>query len=323
MRASSSKSIWRGSSTRSTNHIDEQSTYFSSSVTEKRSVAARLRAELRVADVRVAPGRRRGPHELRSQPGRGGDGGRPVGVVAQAARERAQALAVGRRLVERVGDVGQPAAAHEPGGVVAEHAHDLGPERRGLERLSLVGRRLAGERQPGPRAGARDREEVPLDLDGVGAVDAERLGGVGVEHLPLGRRARQAPLLEAEHERGLEAARARPAQVEHGHPARLRGRAEPHREPRRRPPSPHRDRPARARAGPARPRARPAPPTRRRAPTAGHESGVERSRGARHRARDLGEAVERVLARRQPVERRVALRARRTRPPPPGSRRGP
>ena len=178
-------------------------------------------AQLRVAHVRVAPGGGGSARQLALPAGRGGDRRRPVGVVAQAAGQGAQALAIRRRLVERVGDVRQPAAVDQPRRVVSQHAHDLGPERRGLERLSLLGRRLPGERQPGPRAGAGDREQVPLDFDRVGPADAERLGGIGIEDLALGRRTGQAALLQAEHERRLEAARAGPAQVEHGHPSRL------------------------------------------------------------------------------------------------------
>ena len=167
---------------------------------------------------RVATAARR---SLRSQPIMAPDARGPFRVVAQLARERAQPLAVARRAAQRPAQVGQAAPAHKAGRLRAEHAHDLGPERRGLERAAVVGRGLAGQIERAPRPRARDREEVPLALGRVGLLDAELGRRGGIEDAPLGAAAGQRPLLEAEHEGDLEPAGAGAAQVEHGDPARL------------------------------------------------------------------------------------------------------
>ena len=65
-------------------------------------------------------------------------------------------------------------------------------------------------------------------LCGIGALEADLAGGLGAQQAPVVAGAGQAPLLEAEHEGGLEAAGAGAAQAEDRHAAGLGVVADPH-----------------------------------------------------------------------------------------------
>src|SRR5262249_27850482 len=100
---------------------------------------------------------------------------------------------------------------------------DLVPERACLERRAVVGRRLTHEVEPLGRPGAGGVEEVPVAADRIRPLEApaELAAAVVVEKRRAAVAARKRPLLEAEKEDSLEAARARTQEVEHGDAARL------------------------------------------------------------------------------------------------------
>ena len=107
------------------------------------------------------------------------------------------------------------------------------PERARLERASVVGRCLPDEVEPARRARARRVEEVAVAAHRVGPLEAgaELAAAVVVEERRAAAAPRERPLLEPEHEDGVEPPRARAQQVEHGDAPGLAGRRRPHLEP--------------------------------------------------------------------------------------------
>src|SRR5262249_39500347 len=94
------------------------------------------------------------------------------------------------------------------------------PERAGLARAAVVVRRLAHEVEPLRRARARRVEEVAIVLDGVWPDEpraslVERTPRVVVEERRAAAAPRQAPLLQPQHEDGVEAACAGAQKVDH------------------------------------------------------------------------------------------------------------
>ena len=140
---------------------------------------------------------------------------RPLRVPRGELRERPQPLTLGRRLVERPGQRRErpPAcpAAHVVG--VEERLHVV-PERARLTRAAVVVGRLAHEIEPLRGARARRVEEIAVVLDRIRPLEpraplVERAPRVVVEERRAAAAPRQAPLLQPEHEDGVEAARAR------------------------------------------------------------------------------------------------------------------
>ena len=162
-------------------------------------------------------------------------GRRPVGGRERG--QRAQALALARRGLERPGQRGERAAPCPALDLVGrEQAARLVPERARLARRAVVARGLADEVEPARRSRAGGVEEVAVARDRVGAQQAPGARGalelgllLLVEERRALRAARQAALVEADDEDDLEAAGARPQQVEHRHAAGLAGATEPHR----------------------------------------------------------------------------------------------
>ena len=111
------------------------------------------------------------------------------------------------------------AAARPPRDVVRpEHGAGVLPERAGLARRSVVGRRLAHEVEPAGRTGARRVEEVAGARHGVrlrqpGAA-VELAAAVVVEERGALRALREDALLEAEHEHDLRAPGTRALEVD-------------------------------------------------------------------------------------------------------------
>ena len=160
-----------------------------------------------------------------------GERARLVGLRDRELRERAHALALGRRRLERPRERGQrPPRGRARHVLFVEDGRDLLPERARLARRAVVGRRLAHEVEAARRARARGVEEVAVAADLVGTLEpaAELAARVVVEERRRARAARQRPLLEPEQEDDLEAPRARAHQVEHRDPAGLERRPEPH-----------------------------------------------------------------------------------------------
>ena len=226
-----------GAITRSTNHIDEQSAKRSSSVTAK---VAFCRSSSSTAGCVSRVGRSKARERAvepplpavraRERVGRRTVGGRERG-------QRAQALALARRASS-----GQVSA--ESGRRRVQRATSSGAKRPrvssqnglGSRGRAVVGRGLADEVEPPRRPRAGRVEEVAVARDRVGAqqaAGARRALELGllllVEERRVLRAARQAALLEPEHEDDLEAARARAQQVEHRDAAGLAARAEPDR----------------------------------------------------------------------------------------------
>src|SRR5439155_26616564 len=132
-------------------------------------------------------------------------------VLRRGDGECAQALALGRRVVERPRQGGERASRRRALDVLArKQAHDLVPERARLPRAALVGRRLADEVEPPRRARAGGVEEVAVALDRAGAeqATAEPAARRVVEERGFPLSARQAALLQAEQEDDLEPSRA-------------------------------------------------------------------------------------------------------------------
>ena len=162
----------------------------------------------------------------------------PLGLVRLGRREqgeRAQPLALARRMLEVPGEPRERPATSPPAHVLGVEQRDhLVPERARLARAPLVGGGLAHERQPAGRARAGGVEEVALALDGVRAHEA-RTGGpvelaarIVVEERRGVAAPRQRSLLEAEQEHGLEAARPRAREIEDRDPPALERAAEAH-----------------------------------------------------------------------------------------------
>ena len=151
-------------------------------------------------------------------------------IVGREARESPKPLALGRSRLDRPGQPGERPPRRVPPHVVRveELAHGL-PERARLARRAVVGRRLPHEREQPARPGAGGVEEVAVAARGVGALQPRAACAVEiparlvVEERRRGRPARQRSLLETDHEDRLEAARARPRQVENRDAARLAG----------------------------------------------------------------------------------------------------
>ena len=102
----------------------------------------------------------------------GGEGIRTVFVVGREPDERAQALALARRRLERPGQSRErpaPRGALNVGGV--EERPDVLPERARLARHTLVARRLANEHEPPGRPRAGRVEEVAVARDGVRSLE--------------------------------------------------------------------------------------------------------------------------------------------------------
>ena len=155
-------------------------------------------------------------------------------VVGCEAGEGSKPLSFGRSRLDRPGQAGEWA----PGGVpphvipVEELTHRL-PERARLTRRSVVGRRLPDEDEQGPRPGASGVEQVAVSAGGLGTLQSRTARTVEVpSSLVVEKRrgrspSRQHPLLEPDDEDRLEAARARPRQVEDGDAARFAGGVAP------------------------------------------------------------------------------------------------
>src|SRR6266404_1354230 len=97
-----------------------------------------------------------------------------AGAVARSELgERAQALALGRRIVERPRERGKGPPPRPPAYVLRlEHGLHLIPERTRLARAAVVGCGLAHEVEPLEPARARGVEEVAVATHGVGALQA-------------------------------------------------------------------------------------------------------------------------------------------------------
>src|SRR5262249_10825653 len=104
-----------------------------------------------------------------------------------------------------------------------EEPRRLVPERARLQRLAVVRRRLADERQTTAGPGAGRVEEIAGASDRVGALEprTQRGAPLVVQERRRAPAARQAALLETEDEDGVERARARMRQVDHRDPPRL------------------------------------------------------------------------------------------------------
>ena len=152
----------------------------------------------------------------------------PVGLgrlVAGDGRERAQPLAVGRRVLEAPRQLREPPPRGRPLDLVArEEGADLLPEGARLLGAALVGRGLAHEVQAPRRPRAGRVEEVAVAAHLVGALQpaAESLASLVVEERRSPAAPRQASFFEPEHEDDLEPSRARALEVEHRDLARLR-----------------------------------------------------------------------------------------------------
>ena len=145
-----------------------------------------------------------------------------LGIVGGELGERSQPLALGRRVLQRPGQRRERTSARPARDVVAvEERPGLVPEGARLARAAVVVGGLAHEIEPlrGPRAGGV--EEVAVERHRVGPNQpralflVERATRVVVEERRAGGTARQAPLLQAEHEDRVEAARAGAPQVDH------------------------------------------------------------------------------------------------------------
>ena len=166
---------------------------------------------------------------------RGGQRFGLVGVADGELRQRAQALALGRRLLELPGQLRERAPPRPAANVVRVEEHDdLVPERARLARAPLVGGGLTDEGQPPGGARAGGVEEVAVALDGVGPQEAcarlpvELASRLVVEEGRGIAAARQRAFLKAEQEDVIEAAGSRPREVEDGDPATLARRPETH-----------------------------------------------------------------------------------------------
>src|SRR5256886_517123 len=167
--------------------------------------------------------------ELAFPPVRLGQSMRGLLVDGNERGERAQALSVGRSLLDRPGEGGErPPRRRSAHVVFCKKAADLVPEGARFARPTLVVRRLADEIESprGPRAGRV--EEVAVALDRV----RSRQPRPAQARVELARRflveerralaaARQRALLEAEHEDDLVAPRAGAQKVDDVYPPRL------------------------------------------------------------------------------------------------------
>src|SRR5947209_7425825 len=160
-----------------------------------------------------------------------------VAVARRQLGERAEALALRRRVLERPRERRERPPARPAANVVGlEECLHLLPERARLARSAVVGRRLAHEVQPLGRARARGIEEIAVAADRVGPLEprtafVERAPCVVVEERRGRAATRQAPLFEAEHEGDVELARACAHEVYDGDAARLVSAHRPQRLP--------------------------------------------------------------------------------------------
>ena len=159
-------------------------------------------------------------------------------VVGGQAGKGAQPLALGRRRLDRPGQPRKrPPRRVQAHGVRLEELADRLPERACLARGALVRGGLAYEREQLPRAGAGGVEQVAVAARRVGPLESGAPRSVQVAALLVveerrrGRASRQRPLLEPDHEDGVEPPRAGAGEVEDGHPAGLAGGVSPHRRP--------------------------------------------------------------------------------------------
>ena len=139
------------------------------------------------------------------------------GLVAVARRqlgERAETLALRRRVFERPRERRQRPSARPTANVVGlEERLHLVPERARLTRGTVVGRRLAHEIEPLGRARTCGVEEIAVAADRVGALEprtalVERAPCLVVEERRRSAAPGKASLLEAEDEGDVELARA-------------------------------------------------------------------------------------------------------------------
>ena len=145
---SGSASIFFGSITRSTSHADEQSAKRSSSVAEKTVFAANGSSTAGLRSAVVAVERAARALEPARPVVRGREGERPFGVVDREPRERAQALALARRRLERPRERRErPAPRRARTSPSSKSDRHVLPERARLARRALVPRRLAHEHE--------------------------------------------------------------------------------------------------------------------------------------------------------------------------------
>ena len=188
------------------NQADEQSAKRSSSVTLNVVLGLELLEHERVRQAGRAPERAERALEPPLPRVRAGERPCSIAVMCSELRERAQALTVGRRLLDRPRECGErPPARPKAHLVRVEDGLHLVPERARLAGAAFVGGRFAHEIQPLERPGARGVEEIAVTTDGVGALQAgaafvESAASVVVEERRRGAAPRQAPLFQAEHE---------------------------------------------------------------------------------------------------------------------------
>src|SRR5581483_2999460 len=193
---------------------------------ELRDVEGRLRLELLEHEWMRHPRRALERSERALEPPlprvRTRESRRSAGVPRCEPGERAQPLALGGRVVDRPRERGERPPPGPAAHVVRiEQRLHLLPERAGLARRAVVRCRLPHEVEPVEGARARGVEEVAVAAHRIGPLEAraalvEQTARVVVEERRRRAAARQAPLLEPEHEDDVEASRARAREVEHG-----------------------------------------------------------------------------------------------------------